>query len=106
MDQINSDLQSISKWSESNGFILNTGKCTALHVAARDLIQALSDNGVELGSAQRVSSQGSLLDEQSSNIIIISFKPLNSSNSKQSEQRKIKKILKYFIKMLSIFHFT
>lgn len=40
-------------------------------VSVQDLIQALSDNGVKLGSAQRVSSQGGLLDEQSSNIIII-----------------------------------
>lgn len=48
IDQINSHLQSISKGSESNGLKHNVRKCTALHVALRDLIQALSDKGMEV----------------------------------------------------------
>jgi hypothetical protein len=46
IDRINSDLQSIARWSAGNGLKLNIGKCTVLHVAPQDLLQALSDDGV------------------------------------------------------------
>lgn len=41
IDEINSDLRNVSKWSVSNGLKLNASKCTVLHVGPHVLTQTL-----------------------------------------------------------------
>ena len=44
--EVNSDLHSVSEWSEKHGLKLNINKCTVMHIAPRESVQALSDDGV------------------------------------------------------------
>ena len=45
---VNSDLNSIMRWSASNGLKLNISKCFVLHIAPQQIIQALSEGGVQV----------------------------------------------------------
>jgi hypothetical protein len=69
IDQLNTDLQNVSRWSVNNGLKLNITKCTVLHLAPRHLLQALSDSGVavvlggeSLTMPDRVKTLGVVLD--------------------------------------------
>ena len=46
IDQLNSDLQRIVTLSATNGLKLNISKCTVMHIAPRNLVQALCESGV------------------------------------------------------------
>ena len=45
---VNSGLNSIMRWSASNGLKLNISKCFVLHIAPQQIIQALSEGGVQV----------------------------------------------------------
>ncbi|XP_046671036.1 uncharacterized protein LOC124361043 [Homalodisca vitripennis] len=46
--RINSDLERISQWSHDNGLKLNVSKCTVIHLAQHNLVEALSDRGLRV----------------------------------------------------------
>jgi len=48
IEAMNSDLDNIYKWSVSNGLSLNVNKCKVLFVAPKEVVQALSDSGVQV----------------------------------------------------------
>lgn len=45
---INADLENILEWSDANGLKLNIGKCSVLHTAPPNLVQSLSQIGVQV----------------------------------------------------------
>ncbi|KAG8304920.1 hypothetical protein J6590_082520 [Homalodisca vitripennis] len=46
--RINSDLERISQWSHDNGLKLNVSKCTVIHLAPHNLVEALSYRGLRV----------------------------------------------------------
>lgn len=67
--QLNSDLQNVHLWSASNGLKLNVSKCSVLHTAPVNLVQALSVRGVtvelngeSLAVCEKVKTLGVVLD--------------------------------------------
>ncbi|XP_046687125.1 uncharacterized protein LOC124372757 [Homalodisca vitripennis] len=46
--RINSDLERISQWLHDNGLKLNVRKCTVIHLAPHNLVEALSDRGMRV----------------------------------------------------------
>lgn len=45
IDGMNSDLEGVIRWSAVNGLELNVSKCTVLHTAPLELVQALNESG-------------------------------------------------------------
>uniref|UniRef100_A0A1B6KSQ8 Reverse transcriptase domain-containing protein n=1 Tax=Graphocephala atropunctata TaxID=36148 RepID=A0A1B6KSQ8_9HEMI len=67
--QINADLHRVSTWSFQNGLKLNTSKCSVLHIAPHNLLQALIESGVavvldgeDLAVCDKVKTLGVVLD--------------------------------------------
>ena len=58
---INSDLLNVLRWSDANGLKLNVGKCSVMHIAPEEAVQALSRGGVEVMiGGQRLSVHDSI----------------------------------------------
>ena len=69
IDAMNSDLDNLYKWSVNNGLKLNVDKCKVLYVAPKEVVQALSDggmqvslNGQSLAITDKVKTLGVVLD--------------------------------------------